>query len=238
MPDYSTTPASVSNVKALDTKRLLANVTGATISGRTITLTNAQGGTVASVTVPDTVIPTASATQAGIVQLTSTTDSTSETIALTALGGKTIMDTAKGAAKSLEISGQTVTLKDATGATLSTIAIPSYTLPTATASRLGGVKIGAGINVSGDGTISVDLGDTMTIVGTVASVDALPQSGNDKGDVYMVGSKPPYEEYYWTGSAWEFIGLKQDEVDLSGYLKTTDFLNDTDFIAFVEGSDA
>lgn len=32
----------------------------------------------------------------------------------------------------------------------------SYTLPTATSTRLGGVKIGSGINVAGDGTISVD----------------------------------------------------------------------------------
>lgn len=34
----------------------------------------------------------------------------------------------------------------------------SYTLPTATASRLGGVKIGSGVNVSSDGTISVSGG--------------------------------------------------------------------------------
>ena len=32
----------------------------------------------------------------------------------------------------------------------------SYTLPTATASRLGGVKIGDGVNVEEDGMISVD----------------------------------------------------------------------------------
>ena len=32
----------------------------------------------------------------------------------------------------------------------------SYVLPTATSSRLGGVKIGSGVNVSADGTISVD----------------------------------------------------------------------------------
>ena len=32
----------------------------------------------------------------------------------------------------------------------------SYTLPTATSSRLGGVKIGSGVSVSADGTISVD----------------------------------------------------------------------------------
>lgn len=34
----------------------------------------------------------------------------------------------------------------------------SYTLPTATALRLGGVKIGSGVNVSDDGTISVSGG--------------------------------------------------------------------------------
>lgn len=34
----------------------------------------------------------------------------------------------------------------------------SYTLPTATASRLGGVKIGTGVNVASDGTISVSGG--------------------------------------------------------------------------------
>ena len=38
-------------------------------------------------------------------------------------------------------------------------AIPSaYTLPTATSSRLGGVKVGAGLSVAGDGTLSVSSG--------------------------------------------------------------------------------
>lgn len=50
-----------------------------------------------------------------------------------------------------------------------------YTLPTATSSELGGVKIGEGVNVTSDGTISVDSGggftltDEETVVGYIGS---------------------------------------------------------------------
>ena len=55
----------------------------------------------------------------------------------------------------------------------------SYSLPTATASRLGGVKIGSGISVTSDGTISVEGGGgggnvteyTLTSVPSSASYD-------------------------------------------------------------------
>lgn len=61
----------------------------------------------------------------------------------------------------------------------------SYTLPTATADRLGGVKIGNGINVDSDGTISVDGGGgAIDLI-----ISSVPQKiGRFFGeDLYIVG---------------------------------------------------
>lgn len=60
----------------------------------------------------------------------------------------------------------------------------SYTLPTATASRLGGVKIGSGISVTNDGTISATGGGGGgSYVEHVSTID-VPSSPN----VYGVGA--------------------------------------------------
>lgn len=49
----------------------------------------------------------------------------------------------------------------------------SYVLPTATASRLGGVKIGSGINVASDGTISAEGGGSGQFI--IVDFDAMTQ---------------------------------------------------------------
>lgn len=58
-----------------------------------------------------------------------------------------------------------------------------YVLPTATPTTLGGVKIGDGINVENDGTISVSGGGDST---KLVSVSELPLTANT-GDVYVMG---------------------------------------------------
>lgn len=42
------------------------------------------------------------------------------------------------------------------------------------------------------------LGDIFTLKGNVASVDALPATGNNPGDIYLVGPSDTntYDEYY------------------------------------------
>lgn len=53
-----------------------------------------------------------------------------------------------------------------------------YTLPKATSSTLGGVKIGSGINVAGDGTISVDDSEQYTLPTASASTKGGIKIGN------------------------------------------------------------
>lgn len=61
------------------------------------------------------------------------------------------------------------------------------------------------------------LGSVLNYKGTVATVSALPSSGNQTGDVYHVTADGG--EYAWNGSAWEPLG---SEIDLSGYVATSD----------------
>ena len=71
----------------------------------------------------------------------------------------------------------------------------SYTLPTATASRLGGVKIGSGVSVADDGTISVSGGgggtltqrtETITSGSTLHDVATIPVETNK---TYIISSQ-------------------------------------------------
>ena len=59
-------------------------------------------------------------------------------------------------------------------------------------------------------------------------VDALPEAG-EKGVIYLVAktgkNQDKYDEYYWTGDDFEYMGTTA--VDLSGYLKETDFVEIT-----------
>lgn len=53
------------------------------------------------------------------------------------------------------------------------------------------------------------LGDIFTLKGNVSSISELPSSGNEPGDIYLVGPAQDgsYDEYYWTSEgAWEAMG--------------------------------
>ena len=52
----------------------------------------------------------------------------------------------------------------------------AYILPTATASRLGGVKIGSGVNISQDGTISVDAEAILTDYDVMATDEEVEEA--------------------------------------------------------------
>lgn len=46
------------------------------------------------------------------------------------------------------------------------------------------------------------------IAGKVTSTSDLPTTGKD-GEIYLVGAEnaTEYQEYYWTGSGWDYLGL-------------------------------
>ena len=62
------------------------------------------------------------------------------------------------------------------------------------------------------------LGTVFIVKGRVDSVDALPNTDNKAGDVYLVGTEDAdnFAEYYWTGTFWDFMG-QTTTVDLSNY---------------------
>ena len=79
------------------------------------------------------------------------------------------------------------------------------------------------------------LGNILTFKGVVASVSALPTTGNKVGDVYFVGTnttagKDDFTEYVWAEVSsgvyeWEYLGKIQTDVDLSAYLTAVGFSN-------------
>lgn len=92
-----------------------------------------------------------------------------------------------------------------------------YTLPVATSQVLGGVKIGSGVNVASDGTISVDA-DTEIF----KPVEELPQqpAAADVNKIFLVpastsGASNAFDEYIWVDNDWELVG--QANFDLSNY---------------------
>lgn len=171
--------------------------------------------------------------------------------------------------------------------------LENYTLPTASAETLGGIKVGAGLTISGEGTLSATGGGTAdsvawenvqdkptTIAGygitdasisnktiTLGSnsvtiptnnnqltngagyqtasdvssaissaigditgieyqiVEKLPGTG-EKGVIYLISNNGSgqniYDEYIWTGTAFEKIGTT--DVDLSNYWSKTDLV--------------
>ena len=64
--------------------------------------------------------------------------------------------------------------------------------------------------------ISAALASVYSLKGRVDTVSDLPATGNKTGDVYMVGAVESLQkdEYYWTGTAWEFFGRT---IDMSAY---------------------
>lgn len=81
------------------------------------------------------------------------------------------------------------------------------------------------------GAIS-SMGTLFKFKGRVDSVSDLPASENEQGDVYLVGNEgaSEFEEYYWTGTMWDFMG-KTGSIDLSNYYTKADV------DGFVEGID-
>lgn len=256
-------PASVSNVIALDAKRRLEYPITMDITGRTVTLKNASGQIIATGTTQDTTyseattaksglmsasdktkltnlenytLPQATDTTLGGVMITQSTTSDSTTAVLSAAAGAAIMAAAKASGHTLTLTGTTLTLNNADGNTISTVTIPdTYKLPQATASTLGGVKIGSGINVATDGTISVTLPtNPLQLRGKIESKDSLPSSGMEVGDMYLVGTQSPYIEYAWTGQEWEVIGTFDDSLKAEDLVFKSDFLSDDEFLALFE----
>ena len=62
------------------------------------------------------------------------------------------------------------------------------------------------------------LGSLFSLKGRVDTVSDLPADNNAVGDTYLVGadSAPEYQEYYWTGTMWDYMGTTTS-VDLSNY---------------------
>lgn len=67
------------------------------------------------------------------------------------------------------------------------------------------------------------LGTLFKFKGRVDSVDQLPTSDNQQGDVYLVGAEDASEfaEYYWTGTLFDYMG-KTTSVDLTNYYKKSE----------------
>lgn len=77
--------------------------------------------------------------------------------------------------------------------------------------------------------------NVFNIKGSVASVSNLPATGNQNGDVYLVGpdSDDTYDEYYWLASEnkWEFLG-NTDSGSGGGY--SIEFDRTRDLLIFQE----
>lgn len=94
-----------------------------------------------------------------------------------------------------------------------------YTLPAATSSTLGGVKIGSGVNVTTDGTISVALPDLSQYLTTsAASTTYLPLSSSA-----TVTAHAPTLQYYFAGAngGYNYIrGTSNNSFDI-GFWEST-----------------
>lgn len=142
-----------------------------------------------------------------------------------------------------------------TGSAWAAVGTP-YVLPQATATVLGGIKIGSGLKLA-NGTTQVDwdripnkpntvdgygivdavteeqlgqaigaLGTLFHLVGVVNTKDDLPGTGNKIGDVYIVKDGT---EYVWVkdSSNQEYWEEFGVAIDLTGYLKTEDLKQGT-----------
>ncbi|MGN0992958.1 MAG: hypothetical protein ACI4PE_03465 [Bacilli bacterium] len=59
------------------------------------------------------------------------------------------------------------------------------------------------------------IGNIFTLKGSVSSKDNLPTTGNNNGDIYLVGPKTDgsYDEYYWIDPGrWELMGTTSTDL--------------------------
>ena len=80
-----------------------------------------------------------------------------------------------------------------------------------------------------DNAISEAIGNLGTLFrfkGRVDTVNDLPASDNQQGDVYLVGAEGANEfaEYYWTGTFFDYMG-KTTSISLTEYYKKSDVDN-------------
>ena len=80
---------------------------------------------------------------------------------------------------------------------------------------------GAGIAISSANVISCTIDTGLYVV--VQELPQQPAAGNEN-KIHLVplpssatGQNDEYEEYLWKGDAWEYLGVRQAEIDLSGY---------------------
>ena len=112
--------------------------------------------------------------------------------------------------------------------------LSNYTLPTANSSTLGGIKIGSGLNIDSNGTVSVD-NKLYILVNSLESV-----STPDANKIYLVlnssstSETNSFTEYVWitsdTGGKWEKLGEFKTDVDLTPYAKTADVTSAIDAV--------
>lgn len=86
------------------------------------------------------------------------------------------------------------------------------------------LKVGTGIAIAEDGTISTTL--DVAAFKVVKSLPSAPAAGNEsKIHVVLDASGVEgnsYAEYLWDGSKWELLGKFKADMDLSAYAKTAD----------------
>ena len=81
-----------------------------------------------------------------------------------------------------------------------------YHLPTATASRLGGVKIGSGVTVTADGTISVEGGSSGDVLVPVSELPETAETGEVRALYFETSASTGGGDNYWeTLPDYEFL---------------------------------
>jgi hypothetical protein len=97
----------------------------------------------------------------------------------------------------------------------------AYTLPAATASTLGGVKVGANLSIDGTGVLSANLPGALVYKGLIANTATAP-AGVTSGAVYLLSSAGKLTDASWgtlqntdvnkgdmlvyAGTAWDHVG--------------------------------
>jgi hypothetical protein len=136
-------------------------------------------------------------------------------------GGHTIQDegTPLTQRDNLNFAGTGVTATDDAGNNATLITIPSYSLPTATASVLGGIKVGTRLSIDGNGVLSADVqaggGD---VVGPATNTDGyIPQWDGADSKTLKDGLAVPAGGL----AGLTALGTKQAQLNGTGFVKAT-----------------